>query len=58
MLLLTDAGERTLKDVVTRSKVYNLAEDAAFESLFVNNLYLQPMQALDSNPLARLRERG
>jgi uncharacterized 2Fe-2S/4Fe-4S cluster protein (DUF4445 family) len=47
MLLLSAAAERTLKDVLVRSKVYNLAEDAAFESLFVNSLYLQPMQASD-----------
>jgi uncharacterized 2Fe-2S/4Fe-4S cluster protein (DUF4445 family) len=45
MLLLSTAGEQTLNALLTRSKVYNLAEDAAFEPLFVNNLYLQPMQA-------------
>jgi uncharacterized 2Fe-2S/4Fe-4S cluster protein (DUF4445 family) len=58
MLLLSAAAERTLQDVLVRSKIYNLTEDVEFESLFVNNLYLQPMEASDSNPLARLRERG
>jgi len=45
MLLLSATEARTLEAVQARSKVYNLAEDVAFESLFVNNLYLQPMQA-------------
>jgi PAS domain S-box-containing protein len=42
--LLTDGTGSGMAAVAAVSKVYNLAEDAAFEALFVENLYLQPMQ--------------
>lgn len=44
-LLLSHEGERSLASVLAVSKVYNMAEDAAFEMMFVENLYLQTMQA-------------
>jgi uncharacterized 2Fe-2S/4Fe-4S cluster protein (DUF4445 family) len=43
MLLLSDAAERMLERVRVCSRAYNLAEDAGFETLYVDNLYLQPM---------------
>ncbi|HEX5362937.1 MAG TPA: ASKHA domain-containing protein [Gallionella sp.] len=43
-LLLSDGGTTALDAVLAVSKVYNLAEDVGFESLFVENLYLQSMQ--------------
>jgi len=44
MLLLDEDGERILQETLAVSRVYNLAEDVSFESLFVENLYLQAMQ--------------
>jgi uncharacterized 2Fe-2S/4Fe-4S cluster protein (DUF4445 family) len=44
-LLLSHEGERSLEAVLAVSKVYNMAEDVAFEMMFVENLYLQTMQA-------------
>lgn len=44
-LLLSSEGERALAAVLAVSEVYNMAEDSAFERLFVENLYLQPMRA-------------
>ncbi|MBU0622329.1 MAG: DUF4445 domain-containing protein [Gammaproteobacteria bacterium] len=44
MLLMSAAAESELEWLRGCSRVFNLAEDAEFESLFVNNLYLQPMQ--------------
>lgn len=46
-LLLSDEAESALAAVLAVSKVYNLAEDIGFESLFIENLYLQPMQQPD-----------
>lgn len=43
-LLLSDEAEVALTEILKVSKVYNLAEDGDFESLFVENLYLQDMQ--------------
>jgi len=43
LLLLSD-WEPALDAVLAVSKIYNMAEDAGFESLFIENLYLQPMQ--------------
>lgn len=43
-LLLSSDAEHALAAVLAVSKIYNLAEDIGFESLFVENLYLQPMQ--------------
>lgn len=43
-LLLSDEAEVALTEILKVSKVYNLAEDGDFESLFVENLYLQAMQ--------------
>jgi len=43
-LLLSSEGERAAAAVLAVSEVYNMAEDVAFESLFVENLYLQPMR--------------
>ncbi len=42
-LLLAPEAERMREAVVRAVRVYNLAEDADFETLFVENLYLQPM---------------
>jgi uncharacterized 2Fe-2S/4Fe-4S cluster protein (DUF4445 family) len=44
MLLLSAEAERTLERVRACSRAYNLAEDAGFETLYVDNLYLQTMQ--------------
>lgn len=43
-LLLSTEAESALDDVLAVCKIYNLAEDIGFESLFVENLYLQPLQ--------------
>jgi uncharacterized 2Fe-2S/4Fe-4S cluster protein (DUF4445 family) len=43
-LLLSDEAEAALDKILGVSRIYNLAEDAGFESLFVENLYLQVMQ--------------
>lgn len=43
-LLLSEDGGRYLDRVLAAAKVYNLAEDADFEMLFVENLYLQMMR--------------
>ena len=43
-LLLSTEEDVAVNAVLALSKVYNMAEDAGFESLFVENLYLQPMQ--------------
>jgi len=43
-LLLSPAIMESLDSLLELSVVYNMAEDAAFERLFVENLYLQPMQ--------------
>jgi uncharacterized 2Fe-2S/4Fe-4S cluster protein (DUF4445 family) len=43
-LLLSNEAETALQAVLAVSKVYNLAENADFEALFVENLYLQSMQ--------------
>lgn len=43
-LLLSQEAETTLAGILAVSKVYNLAEDVDFETLFVENLYLQAMQ--------------
>ncbi|HCI52364.1 MAG TPA: ferredoxin [Gallionella sp.] len=40
-LLISDQAEAELAAVLAVSRIYNLAEDAGFESLFVENLYLQ-----------------
>ncbi|MEI7457210.1 MAG: ASKHA domain-containing protein [Nitrosomonadales bacterium] len=40
-LLISDQAEAELADVLAVSRIYNLAEDAGFEMLFVENLYLQ-----------------
>jgi uncharacterized 2Fe-2S/4Fe-4S cluster protein (DUF4445 family) len=45
-LLLSTGGGENLDAVLAVSKMYNLAEDAGFESLYVENLFLQPMQAV------------
>jgi uncharacterized 2Fe-2S/4Fe-4S cluster protein (DUF4445 family) len=42
-LLMSDQRESTVDAVLTLCRIYNLAEDVEFESLFVNNLYLQTM---------------
>jgi len=42
-LLLSAQGERALEAVLAVCKVYNLGEDAVFEALFVESLYLQAM---------------
>ena len=42
--LLASEGAEILLTVQALARVHNLAEDAAFERLFVENLYLQPMQ--------------
>lgn len=44
MLLLSAEAERTLERVRAHSRAYNLAEETGFETLYVDNLYLQPMQ--------------
>jgi uncharacterized 2Fe-2S/4Fe-4S cluster protein (DUF4445 family) len=44
-LLLSTEANKEFAAVAAVSKVYNLAEDAGFEALFVENLYLQPMGA-------------
>ena len=43
-LLLSAEGNNALGALLAVSKVYNMAEDIDFESLFVENLYLQSMQ--------------
>ncbi len=43
-LLLSDEAEVALDKVLAVSRIYNLAEDADFEILFVESLYLQAMQ--------------
>jgi uncharacterized 2Fe-2S/4Fe-4S cluster protein (DUF4445 family) len=43
MLLVSDSAG-ILRAVQRLARVHNLAEDMAFERLFVENLYLQPMQ--------------
>ncbi|WNV04556.1 ASKHA domain-containing protein [Candidatus Methylospira mobilis] len=43
-LLVSDAAEELLQTVQSLARIHNLAEDAAFEHLFVENLYLQPMR--------------
>lgn len=45
LLLLSPRREELLADVRILVDVHNLAEDAAFETMFVENLYLQAMQA-------------
>jgi len=44
VLLLLSEWEPALDAVLAVSKVYNMAEDVGFETLFIENLYLQPMQ--------------
>lgn len=44
LLLSSTEGESALNALLAVSKVYNMAEDAGFESLFVENLYLQSMK--------------
>jgi uncharacterized 2Fe-2S/4Fe-4S cluster protein (DUF4445 family) len=44
-LLLCHESAGTLEAVLSVCKVYNMGEDASFETLFIENLYLQPMQA-------------
>ena len=48
-LLLSAEAERMLETLLAVSRVYNLAGEADFETLFVESLYLQPMQ--DSGPV-------
>ena len=55
LLVSTDAN-KVLDAVLAVSKVYNLAEDVGFESLFVENLYLQPMQELHGTSQPTLSE--
>lgn len=43
-LLLSDESGRVLDNALAVSRVYNMAEDVEFEGLFVENLYLQPLQ--------------
>lgn len=43
-MMLASSGASRLDAVLAVSKVYNLAEDIGFESLFVENLYLQSLQ--------------
>lgn len=45
MLLLSPMRERLVERMRSLVEVRNLAEDAAFEIMFVENLYLQPMRA-------------
>jgi uncharacterized 2Fe-2S/4Fe-4S cluster protein (DUF4445 family) len=40
-LLISEQAEAELADILAVSRIYNLAEDAGFEMLFVENLYLQ-----------------
>lgn len=44
MLLLEGEGLEQMRDIQAWSHVFNLAEDIAFETLFVENLYVQPIQ--------------
>jgi uncharacterized 2Fe-2S/4Fe-4S cluster protein (DUF4445 family) len=44
-LLLSHESDQTLQKVLSTCKVYNMGEDEIFEALFIENLYLQPMQA-------------
>lgn len=43
-LLLSKHGEETMQKAIAASQIFNLAEDSDFETLFVESLYLQPMQ--------------
>jgi uncharacterized 2Fe-2S/4Fe-4S cluster protein (DUF4445 family) len=43
LLLAADSMER-LSSIQSRAQVFNLAEDMIFESLFIQNLYVQPIQ--------------
>jgi len=44
MLLLSADREQLLSSLLSVVEVHNLAEDEAFESLFVKYLYLQPIE--------------
>ncbi len=44
-LLLAEDREKYLNSICSKYKVYNLAEEGGFESLFIENLYLRPLKA-------------
>ena len=43
-LLASETAEELLHTLQSLARIHNLAEDEAFEQLFVENLYLQPMR--------------
>lgn len=45
MLLLSATASDTLQGLLATAQLHNMAEEAAYESLFVESLYLRPMQA-------------
>lgn len=44
LVLLSDESADLIPSIKSRTKVYNMAEDQKFETLFIQNLYIQPMQ--------------
>lgn len=44
-LMLAATASDTLQGLLSTAQLHNMAEEAAYESLFVESLYLQPMQA-------------
>lgn len=45
MLLLSATATSTLQHLLATAQLHNMAEEADYETLFVESLYLQPMQA-------------
>ena len=44
MLLLSKDASHTLQALLASAQLHNMAQESAYERLFVENLYLQPMQ--------------